>query len=283
MKYLRYSMKHVVLCVLLIVSALPSLALSGAEHQADMQRIFPFAWNDGNDKNKLVMDFYKRVNVYLDHPYVEPGQHPSKKDPKRPKFVVDNPKLSLIHWDGGHRIWFHWGFNTDPRQFEPLTSGLERARSAGIINQRDIDAFWASLTEEIAKQNRALMNESAQIFGFGDLGAISASERRQINAIVTMLYSIHVVGDYETTDTMGLSPLSRVYADIYNAIDNLAGRNPENYKKAKDLKTRLRASQMDPKSFLDALELYFSPFLLSLKGDSYDYGARFKKLGYRLK
>lgn len=273
-------LKSSILFFVALLLAFDVFALSGWEHEADMQRIFPFA---EHAKNKKISDFYRRINVYLDFPYIQPGQKPEKTDPKRPKFVVDHPKFSQIHWQGRHRIWFHWGFNTDPRRFPPIVNSLDQAVQDGVIKQSDIAEFWTLMNKEISLRNRSLMNEGAKVFGFGELGTISAQERKQLNGLVTILYSIHVIGDHKTTDKDIVAPLNRVYADISNAIDNLAGKDPDNIQQAKALKQRLKASQTSPDAYLDAMEQGFTPFLMSLKGEEFDYKARFKKMGYVLK
>lgn len=255
-------------------------ALGGREHAADMQRIFPFV---ECSKNKKVLDFYRRVNEFLDFPYVQPGQKHDKSDPKRPRFVVEHPKFSQIHWQGKHRIWFHWGFNTDPRKFPPIVNSLNQAVLDGVITQQDVEEFWSMMNIEISRRNKTLMNEGAKVFGFGELGSISAQQRRQLNGLVTILYSIHVIGDHKTTDKDIIAPLNRVYADVNNAIDNIAGKETANYEKAKALKRKLKAAQISPKLYLNTLEREFSPFILSLSGDGYNYKVHFKNLGYVLK
>lgn len=269
-------------CFLLLVAvmglALPCRALSGWEHATDMYRIFPF---DSVPQNKAVLRYYRLVNSYLDYPYTQPGERPSKNNPKRPKCIADHPKFSKIHWQGKHRIWFHWGFNTDPRQFAPITNSLNAAIADGVIQASDLPEFWDLMNAEVSKRNRALMNEGAAVFGFGELGAISAAQRRQLNGLVTVLYSIHILGDHQTTDSNDIVPLNRVYADVYSAIDNIAGKDAANYAKAKTLKQQLKPYQQNPKSFLDAMERFFSPFLLSLSGPGYDYKVRWKDYSLR--
>lgn len=266
------------LLVALVGFAVPCRALSGWKHATDMYRIFPF---DSVPQNKEVLRYYKLVNSYLDYPYTQPGERPSKNNPKRPKCISDHPKFSKIHWQGRHRIWFHWGFNTDPRQFAPITNSLNAAIANGVIRESDLPEFWDLMNAEISKRNRALMNEGAKVFGFGELGTISAAQRGQLNGLVTVLYSIHILGDHQTKDSNDIVPLDRVYADIYSAIDNIAGKDAENYAKAKALKQQLKPYQQNPKSFLDAMERFFSPFLLSLSGPGYDYKVRWKDYSLR--
>lgn len=275
------SMKRLLLLLLLsLLSQGPLQALSGREHIADMQRIMPFA---DNPRNKPLTDFYRLVNHYLDFPYAQLGQPPSHSAPKRPQFIVDHPRFCQIHWQGKHRIWFHWGFNTDPRHFPPLVNSLDQALGQGIVSQPDIDTFWLMLTREISSRNRFLMNQAAQLFGFDSLSALSAQQRRQINGWVTLLYSIHILGDHLTPDSSVVVPLDRLYADIYNALDNIAGRDSINQPPLKTIKSQLRPSQVSPSAFLDALERHFAPFVLSLQGPAYDYRTRFTTLGYLLR
>lgn len=265
------------ICLLIPING---FALGGKEHAADMQRVFPF---EESAKNKKVTDFYRRVNEFLDFPYVLPGEKHDKSQPKRPSFVAEHPKFSQIQWHGKHRIWFHWGFNTDPRKFTPIVNSLNQAVQEGVINPQDVAQFWSLMNIEISRRNRTLMNEGAKVFGFGELGTISAQQRRQLNGLVTILYSVHVIGDHKTTDKEIIAPLDRVYADINNAIDNIAGKEAGNLEKAKELKKRIKAAQSSPEAYLDALEREFTPFILSLTGEGYNYKQRFKKQGYVLK
>lgn len=266
-----------IICLLIPIHG---FALGGKEHAADMQRVFPF---EESAKNKKVTDFYRRVNEFLDFPYVLPGEKHDKSQPKRPSFVAEHQKFSQIQWHGKHRIWFHWGFNTDPRKFTPIVNSLNQAVQEGVINPQDVAQFWSLMNIEISRRNRTLMNEGAKVFGFGELGTISAQQRRQLNGLVTILYSVHVIGDHKTTDKEIIAPLDRVYADINNAIDNIAGKEAGNLEKAKELKKRIKAAQSSPEAYLDALEREFTPFILSLTGEGYNYKQRFKKQGYVLK
>lgn len=269
--------KLYLLLLLTTLTAGDALALSGKEHAADMQRIFPFAQCA---RNKKVTDFYHLVNAYLDYPGQNPQEQFDRSAPKRPLSIASHPKFGQIHWLGKHRIWFHWGFNTDPRQFPPIVNSLEQAVQQGVIRESDLPEFWTLMNQEISRRNRTLMNEGARVFGFGQLGTISVQQRKQLNGLVTVLYSIHVVGDHKTPDKAIVAPLDRVYADISNAIDNLAGKEPSNMLLAKELKRKLKAAQGSPDAYLDAMEKGFGPFLLALKGEGYDYKARFEKQGY---
>lgn len=272
--------EYCVVFFFLILSPLQSYAHSGAEHVADMKRVMPF---EDVEQNRRVFKFFRLMNSYIDRPGQAPGTKFDREAYKRPAVIAEHPKFGNIRWEGKHRIWYHWGFNTDPRQFPPLVNSLNSAIDQGVITKDDLPEFWRLMTEEIAKRNRFLLNQGANAFGYGQLGSITAQQRRQLNGWVTVIYSVHILGDYQTEDTDVLAPLGRVYADINNAIDNLAGKDAGNVEKAKIIKAALKKSQSSPERYLDALEREFTPFILSLKGEGYDYRTRLKGLGYVLK
>lgn len=273
--------KKTSICLLLCINIVfVSHAKSGVEHVADMKRVMPF---EDVEQNRRVFKFFRLMNQYIDRPGQSPGTKFDREAYKRPTFVAEHPKFGNIRWEGKHRIWYHWGFNTDPRQFPPLVNSLNSAIDQGIITKDDVPEFWRLMTDEISKRNRFLLNQGANAFGYGQLGSITAKQRRQLNGWVTIIYSVHILGDYQTDDTEVLAPLSRVYADISNAIDNLAGKDAGNVEKAKIIKAALKKSQSSPERYLDALEREFTPFILSLKGEGYDYKTRLKGLGYVLK
>ena len=266
--------------LLVVVAAMLSTsaaALSGKEHTADMVRVFPFTKAAENER---VLAFYGLVNAYLDYPGQDPTLPYDRHAPKRPRTIAEHPKFGRIQWLGKHRIWFHWGFNTDPRQFAPITRSLDAAVRQGVITREDLPEFWELMNGEVSRRNRALMNEAAEVFGYGRLGTISTQQRRQLNALVTVLYSVHVVGDHLTPDSAIVAPLGMVYADIGRAIDNLAGKDAANQAGAKTLKAALKKAQGSPREYLDALARGFTPFLLSLRGPGYDYRDRFARQGY---
>ena len=264
-------MKRYYLFILSLLLPLFVFALSGKEHANDMKRIYPFVDCQRNEK---IIDFYSLINNYLDSP--------NDRNTGRPDSIKYHPKFGKMKF-GSHRIWYHWGFNTDPKRFAPLVNAVNSNIENGVISESDVDEFWNCLMNEVSRRNRFLMNRAAEIFGYKSLGSISQNQRRQLNAFVTILYSIHLLGDHQTTITDVMVDLKSVYGDIYNAIDNLAGRNRANILKARSLKKELRTVQHDPVIYLDKMEDSFSSFLLALDGSFYNYKEKFEKMGYVLK
>lgn len=260
---------------LLLVTSV--FAFGKEEHVADMRRVFPFIPYD--PANKKIEDFYYLVNSYIDY-----TNFPSIKGGKvgEPLCIKNDPRLKEMKF-ANHRIWFHWGFNKNPRTFQPLVNMVEYNVKYGIISEDDREYFWYVLNKEIRKRNRLLMDKWAKVSGYKGLVGLMASQRAQSNAFVTLLYSIHILGDYQTSETSVIIDKRSLYGDIYNAIDNLAGKSVSNRQKAKSLKNKLRLVQGNPKVFLDKLEKEFTPFLYSLKGVGYNYKNKFLSLGYKLK
>lgn len=243
-----------------------------------MQKIYPFA-----KSNKQIIAYYNLINDYIDHPYIELGKSVEMKGAnERPRSIALHPKFSKMSFSN-HRIWYHWGFNTNPRKYTPLVEIVNKNIAEGKLSPSDVDEFWNLINKDRGERNRKLMNETTKIFGYPDIRSISSIQREQVNAFVTILYSIHLLGDHQTSKVDVISDLEAIYRDIYNAIDNLGGKDKKNRTKAKEIKSKLRITENDPKLFLDKMEKEFSPFLLSLDGSLYNYKAKFEKMGYKLK
>ena len=260
-----------------LLLAVSALAFGKEDHVADMRRIFPFIPFD--PANKKIEDFYYLVNSYIDYtnfPSISGGQVGT------PLCIKNDPKLGNMKF-ANHRVWFHWGFNKNPRTFQPLVDMVEYNVKYGIIPEADREYFWYVLNKEIRKRNRLLMDKWAKISGYNGLVGLMASQRAQSNAFVTLLYSIHILGDHQTSETSVIIDKRSLYGDIYNAIDNLAGKFISNQQKAKSLKNKLRIVQGNPKAFFDKMEKEFTPFLYSLEGIGYNYKKKFSSLGYKLK
>ncbi|MGV8964117.1 MAG: hypothetical protein ACOH2V_12160 [Candidatus Saccharimonadaceae bacterium] len=257
--------------LLLLLAILPTFifALSGKEHEKDMQRIFPFVKCKNNNK---ITTFYSLVNQYIDQP--------NDINIGKPVTIANHPKFKNMKF-GNHRIWYHWGFNTNPKKHLPLIAAIHKNIEKEIISETDVDEFWDCLMKDVGKRNRYLMNSAAEIFGYGAIGSISRNQREQLNAFVTILYSIHIIGDHQTSETSVMSDLKMIYGDVYNAINNLAGR--DNRSNANRLKKALILEQSNPKRFLDKMEKEFSPFLMSLDSPLYNYKKKFSDIGYQLR
>lgn len=270
--------------IVLILIALPheGFAKSGDEHYHDMARIFPFEESESDLSNKKIFDFYQRVNAYLDYTTF-PYEDSYGKKVGHPPFLKKYERLQNMTFKN-HRIWYHWGFNKDPKKFKPLVDIVKENIKSNRLDVSNEYFFWNKLEDNIKERNKVLLSEWAKASGYSGLRVLSKLQRNQSNAFVTLLVSIHILGDHTTTETGVIIDRNSLYGEIYNAIDNLAGEKyAENITKAKSLKNKLTRVKGDPNKFLDVLALHFTTFLYDLKGDEYNYKKKFKKLGYKLK
>lgn len=120
--YIWHVFENLLVVVVLFVYPVCSHAHSGAEHLADMKRVMPF---EDVEQNRRVFKFFRLMNQYIDRPGQDPGTKYDREAYKRPAFIAEHPKFGNIRWEGKHRIWYHWEFNTDPKQFPPLVNSLK--------------------------------------------------------------------------------------------------------------------------------------------------------------
>lgn len=257
-------------------------AKSGTGHYTDMSRIFPFDESECSSSNKKIFDLYERVNAYLDYATF-PYENSYGKKVGNPRFIGKYERLKYMKF-ANHRIWYHWGFNRDPKRFKPLADVVKENIKNGNLKEEDESFFWRKLRDNISERNKVLLSEWSKASGYGGLSKLSRIQREQSNAFITLLVSIHLLGDHTTSETGVIIDRQSLYGEIFTAIDNLAGKKyPGNIKAAKSLKNKLTRVKGKPEKFLDVLALNFSTFLYSLEGEEYNYKKKFKKLGYKLK
>lgn len=269
-------MKQIILLLLFVAFSVMSLCAKGKEgHKKDMTDIYPFERAD-----LRIQQFYDDVCTFLDSPN---GDGMVSK----PRFVTMDERLCRMTF-ANHRIWYHWGFNrNDPnklKQFKPLADIVASNIQSGKLAASDEPYFWSCLLADIRRRNRDLMNKSAKLFGYDEIGSISSRQREQLNAFVTILYCIHILGDYTTSEKGVLEPLQDVYSDIENAITDLAGSEQTNRQKAKKINSILIKNHVDDtERYMYVLKQHFAIYILSLEGPLYNYREKFKNMGYILK
>lgn len=264
-----------------VLSGLSCEAKSGGEHRSDMVRIFPF---DPDDKisNKKIFSFYDRVNAYLDYATF-PNEKVYGKKVGHPIFLGKYETLRGMKF-ANHRIWYHWGFNADPRKFNPLVSAVKSNIQEGRLKPDYEHFFWEKLNQSISERNKVLLSEWAKASGYSGLRQLSKIQRDQSNAFVTLLISIHLLGDHTTSETSVIIDRNTLYAEIFTAIDKIAGKkDADNMACARSLKNKLKRVKGNPAKFLDVLANNFTEFLYELNGEECNYKKKFKKLGYKLK
>ena len=267
--------KIFIVASLLLPLSINCLAKGGGEHITDMFMVYPFYAGDDSPFST----FYKSIQAAIDYQTFDPKDL-TRKNTGHPIFTQKEP-FTQTRW-ANHRIWYHWGFNKDPRKYKPLSDLVARNIREGLMSEDDKYTFYDRLITEWTYRNRELMKISAAILGY-DYDSMSSAMRSQVNAFVTIPYCVHLLGDHfaDQKEKEIILQMNLVVGDIYQAIDNLAGKSKANQEKALLLKSKLKRYEDSPENFLAALEEYFSEYLLSLSGELYDYRNKFKKLGYK--
>lgn len=111
----------------------------------------------------------------------------------------------------GHRLLFHWGFNADPSKYNVLVRQVRSCLKDSQDSKQQEQKFFAYLTRNIqARRNRELINSVINTTGI-------PAARGYANAIATILYDVHLLGDYETVNTSALPAINSIEHDL---IDN---------------------------------------------------------------
>lgn len=246
--------------LLVVVLSLPlvSMAKGGSQHVNDMKSVFPFANMDR---------LYRFITDEIDN------------GGKKPDFLYTNQKFSNLKWEN-HRIWYHWGFYSDPLDNEYLKKDcidyfVEHrmiSESERILLEEKIRTDWSAKRQRMLKE--------------GGLKLKYSSSSKQLEAFVAIMYSIHILGDYTTDRTYLLCPKQTLYENIYRSLEVIAGGSAFNRAQFNKLKRYLKSKENKPDNYLNALadkENGFSQFLMGLKGGIYDYKKCFERKGVRFK
>lgn len=102
--------------------------------------------------------------------------------------------------ENGHRIFFHWGFNADPRGYEPLQSQVQKT-----LPEDQQKAFYKKVLEEQRRRNRKVISMVGRTFGI---------EGEPARALATLIFDIHLLADYTTENTSPLPSLDTIEDDI---------------------------------------------------------------------
>ena len=191
----------VISVVFLCSSVGPLLAHSSYKHHArEICDIFPFQYQR-NDNDKM---FYWAG--YISSWLIDGVGYQDFESKIHKQF----PQLT---WSAGnHRIFFHWGFNSVPwnAELERLTKGWSPDK---------IKALKYLLINEQRKRNGYANRETEKLFHYqpnGNSGKIA-------NALVSIAYDIHLVGDYMTDNTnlSGLEDFTSIIEDIIKALSKI--------------------------------------------------------------
>lgn len=192
-------------------------------HEADMYSVLPFK------RCAKISNWLEFIHKTIDFPYN-----------KYFDGLRDAPHQNFSWGKYGHRIFFHWGFNSRP--WSPQIQ--EQVDKCGWSPQVTA-SFKAKLVTEQAKRNKAIMEKTAGVFNL----SLSGQERAYANALASIVSDVHLLGDYTTENIAPLPNLQFVMNDLKTSlfermqggeqakrinklIDNTAVRYPDSKQRA---------------------------------------------------
>ena len=120
---------------------------------------------------------------------------------------VDQEAIDFNTGKYSHRLFFHWGFNVDPRKSSALAERINLASKSYAGRE----AAYLTIINEQGKRNKKLKKSVER------LGSLSPD---QANALATIIYNTHILGDYikGKDDTIKpLLPIQNLAGDLINA------------------------------------------------------------------
>lgn len=114
-----------------------------------------------------------------------------------------------------HRLFFHWGFNEDPRQNAALSEQVNLATESQEVRR----IIWDLILEEQGVRNRAMMSKVATEFNRNSGLMLSRDEQ---NALASIMYNTHILGDYahnpDPTWSRGMVSIDAIIADTLRSL-----------------------------------------------------------------
>ncbi len=215
-------------------------------HEADIYSVLPFK------RCEPISGLILTIHNNIDHPI---GYFPGLRD---------KPHQDFTWHRYGHRVFFHWGFNANPRSCDILQQLVAERNWSKQVQ----DSFWDKVIKEQARRNRESMVATGTVLGF----EIAGTQRAYANAFASIITDIHLLGDYSTTNIATLQSLDLIIADIQKALfESLKGGDEakkinkmmDDTKKIGDVRERANAvliilQQQLPTFFLKAQNGFFA-------------------------
>ena len=134
------------------------------------------------------------------------------------KGLRDAPHQNFTWRKYGHLVFFHWGFNSNPRNCKILQSLIDECN----WTKQHEESFWIKIINEQARRNKESMMIVSNILNF----QLSGTQRNYANAFASIITDIHILGDYSTTNISTLQNIDNVIADIKKALfESLKGED----------------------------------------------------------
>lgn len=255
-------------------------------HSDDMWTIFPFDYSMHDAENYNIQEFYKDVSAFIDYceyPALIKDGDTKRRECSRMQELFKDSKYKDIDanckWDN-HRIWFHWGFYNTSRDSKELQQRISRTncktamKVANVDVRKDIDALFE-------KRKKHLMKQWDITFSTPKCQSIS---REKKEAFVSLLYSIHILGDYTKKQLAELQPIYDLYKNIRKDILTIGDNSAvaTNFLYQIGLKRTDSNDNPSVTELLNNLSKDFTPFLYELEKEGKGYITAFGEK-YKLK
>jgi hypothetical protein len=126
-----------------------------------------------------------------------------------------------------HRIFFHWGFNGDPRKSPALKECIDNC----VQEERIREQMWKIVLDEQGRRNKRMMSEVDRSTTYiGADGRQKGFAKREVhNGIAALAYDVHIIGDYiegKDVPMKALVSLQGTQNDIIKAMQNITENDP---------------------------------------------------------
>lgn len=216
-------MKRGFISLILLGLVLSVFAKIGKEHIRDMHSVFGLS-----ERHENLQEMFQAITDMMDKREV--GLSKAMKE-IAPGFSEGNYS---------HRIYFHWGFNGNPRDSLALAEKINAATDDDATKE----ALYGKVIAAQKRRNRKTM-EIVRRCCTDSSDRSKALTRAEMNALAALAYDVHILGDYidgvEKT-TKALIPMEKVGQDICRIFDRLAKEDEEfrNHPDRKLLQQQLR-------------------------------------------
>ena len=174
-----------------------------------------------------------------------------------------------------HRLYFHWGFNGQPEDSTALTERINSATDDMQVKKALFDRI-----RSVHNRRRAKVMLRVQICCLNPNDRSKALNGREMNAIATLAYDTHILGDYiegKENTIKALMPMEKLVEDICAVFRRLVREdqdfrdNPERKLLQKDFESKMKqaaksSGQMDAAKKMLRISKDFVPRLLRMTG-----------------
>ena len=269
-------------CIILLAVSI-AFSKDDGGHSNDMWSIFPFDESALDAENYNIQELYKDINSFLDYceyPALIKNSKPIRRECSRLQELFKDSRYKDIDYNckwGNHRIWFHWGFFNSSRDSEEINKKINHSscqlaiKASGIDVNKEMDLLFE-------KRKRHLMKWWDAVFNTPKCRSMSTKKKE---AFVSLLYSIHILGDYTNIQLAELQPKFDLYKSIRNDILTIGDHSAVSKKFLEKIGLKsLRTPSAT--ELLNNLSKEFTPFLYDLAKERNDYISAFGEK-YKLK